>query len=579
MPIKKYIIGTLPVIVALLSPSPVFSEATISNATTEVNRSMRKDVEKELMRQPKKAPIVQEEKKTEEKKGPSFFVKNIVLVGCETFPPEDFNKLTKEYENKENSLSDLDELAKDIEREYLNKGVIAACFVPPQDVKEGKVSLQVVEAHMGSLDISDIKYYSKKKLASYWEIKPGEILRYYKISRALQMMNKNPDREAKVMLHAGAKPGTTDVTLNVTSKLPMHLFGSMDGEGQTSTGKEHYGYGVKHNNLLGLDDTFINGFVKTDHSNNWYMYHSLPITTEGTTLIYGFTRAEAFPRKDFEIFDIRSYSKDMNAFIHQDVFRKDEYMGDSYIGLDYNDKAVYTNTGVLNRDRLTTLTGGSKMAFKMPSSVTYIKPEFSQGLNLLGARRKNRLSSRLAENTFSKFNLDIQHRQIIVPYSQLIVKMVMQLASEKLTPQQEFALGGINSVRGYPAADYYADSAIQTNVEYLVSPAFLPKELMLPFDKKPLKDEVSGLVFFDYGYGTKRGNIQGDQTKFKLASAGTGIRLNIYDNISLRFEWGFILPMGNKALTVGGDSRFHFSIDIEENILQYHKDKTHPVTP
>jgi hemolysin activation/secretion protein len=558
----------------LLSPTPGFSQPNFSSATTEVNRSMRKEVEKQLEKQPKKAPIIEEEKKEEAPKGPTFLLKKITLLGCETFPTEDFYKFTGKYENKEVSLADLDNLSKDIEGEYLKKGVIAACFVPPQDVKEGKVSLQIVEAHMGKLEISDTKYYSKKKIASYWGIRPGEVLQYYKISRALQIINKNPDREVKAMLHAGAKPGTTDVTLNTTSKLPIHLIGSLDREGQVSTGFYRYGYGVKHNNFLGLDDTFMTGFVQSKESTNWYAYHSLPVSSQGTSLLYGFTRAAAFPKKDFISYDLRSYSKDMSAFIHQDLFKRDEYFGDSYIGLDYNDRVVYTNAGDLNRDRLTTLTGGSRVAFKMPSSITYIKPEFSQGLNLLGARRKSPLSSRLAENTFSKFNLDIQHRQIIAPYSQLMVKASMQIASEKLTPQQEFTLGGMNSVRGYPYADFYADNAIQTNVEYLVSPAFLPKELKLPFDKKPLKDAITGLLFFDYGYGTKRGDIQGEQTKFQLASVGTGIRFNLYDQVLLRLEWGFILPMGDKALTAGGDSRFHISIDIEEKILQYHKDKT-----
>ncbi|MFH0764490.1 MAG: ShlB/FhaC/HecB family hemolysin secretion/activation protein [Candidatus Omnitrophota bacterium] len=559
--------------ILIIISAPAYSQpSNVERGIGEVDRPVREEVEKKMEQAPRKAPKIKEED-VEVVKGPAFFVKKITILGCESFPTEDFRFIIEKYEGRQASVGELRELAKDIEQEYLRRGVIAACFVSPQEVKEGEVVLEVVEARMGVLEISDFKYYNKKKVASYWDIEPGEILRYYKISRSLQIMNKNPDREAKAMLHAGSKPGLTDVTLNVTSRLPIHATGSIDREGSVSTGRERYSYGGKHNNFLGLDDTVLAGYTRTDHSNNVYAYHSIPITTEGTSLLYGFSQAAAFPKKDFEMYDLRSYSKSLSAFVHQDVFQKDEYMGEVYIGVDGKNKNVYTNNGVLNKDRLRILTIGARMLLRMPSSVTYIKPEFSQGLNILGALRKNEFSSRNAENTFSRFKFGIQHRRSIPPYSQLVVKVDSQFASEKLTPQEEYPLGGMNSVRGYPYADYYADNAVQTNVELLVSAAFLPKELKLPFDQKPLRDEITGLIFFDHGFGTKRGDIQGDRVEYKLASVGTGVRLNLYDQVVLRFEWGFIIPMGNPSLSESGSSRFHFSIDLEEKILQYHKEK------
>jgi hemolysin activation/secretion protein len=293
----------------------------------------------------------------------------------------------------------------------------------------------------------------------------------------------------------------------------------------------------------------------------------LPLTSGGMNLIYGFSRSDAIPKLDFEQYDLRSYAKGISFFLHQDIYDKDAYLGDMYIGVDGRDKETYTDTGLLNRDRLRIMRMGTKIVLKTAATVIFITPEISQGLNIFGARRKSEVSSRDAGNTFSKFNLEMQAKHSLNSYTQLSVRSCIQLASEKLTPQEEYAFGGIGSVRGYAFGDYYGDGAVQTNVELLCKPAFLPNTIKLPTDKKPLKECVVGLLFFDFGYGSKRGDIQGEKAEDRLASVGTGVRFYLYDQVSLKLEAGFPIRMGDKGITEGACPRLHIALEFEDKML------------
>ena len=565
---KKIVIALFPLVLIILDLAVISAYAqNFEGGVREIDRPVRKKAEEKLERPSVKAPIVQEAKPAVKEEGPVYFIKEIKLAGCESFPPEDFSDIVKEYENKNLSFANLDELCQKIERAYIDKGVIAACFVPPQDVKEGVITIQVVESKMGKLEIQPHKYFNNKKIKSYWEIKKGKPLLYYKISRSLQEINRNPDREAKVTLHAGAEKGTTDVMLDVETHFPVHPTFSFNREGAMPTGRPTFAYGARHNNFLGLDDTLLAGYSYTKESNNLYAYHLLPLNGIGTNLMYGFSRSEAFPKKDFAQYDLRSYAKSISFFLHQDIYQRDNYRGDLYLGIDGRDKELYTNTGLINKDRLRVLRFGHRAVLRAGATSVYITPEFSQGLNTLGARAKNALSSRGGGDTFSKFNFDIQCKHYLTPFIQLSVKSDLQLSSEKLTPQEEFSFGGINSVRGYAYGDYYGDNAIQTNVELLMQPVFIPAYIKLPFSKTSLRDNITGLIFFDYGYGTKRGNIEGEKPADTLASVGTGVRFNLYDQLLIRLEGGFPISMGDQGITEGAVPRLHIVIEFEDKML------------
>lgn len=564
---------TIVILSVLLLPlsRAAYSQPDISRATRETDRfsqEKERQVERELKKVSPK-PAVPEMKPAEKKEGEqTFFVKKINLVGCETFPPEDFAMFVSKLENKDDTLTELENLSKEISSEYLRRGIIAAVFVPPQEPKDGIVNIQVVEARMGELEIQKSPFFRKKMIQSYWNIKPGEILRYDKMSKSIQIMNKNPDREIKAALHAGDKPGTTNVILTPKTRFPIHGQYTFDREGIMTTGKERNGFGIRDNNALGYDDTVTSGISYGKDFNGIYGYHSLPINASAASLLYGYSYSKSTPQKDYDVYALKSEAESTMFSVHQDLYKKDEYVGEVFASFDAKDKVTYYAKGVgtLNKDRLRTLTFGGSYVLRGAGSVTYISPELEQGLNVFGASKKsNPLSSKPgATPAFTKFSLGIQNSTTLPFNLQQNLKLRMQIPSSKLYQQEQFGLGGIDTVRGYPPSDYSADKMVLTNAELLSPLFFLPKDWKLPYANKTLKEQVTALTFFDYAYGEHRG----DPKPYRMASVGVGLRMSFYDQVLLRLEWGFPMKLlGQDSLTEGmAPGRFHISLNIEDKL-------------
>ncbi len=548
--------------------APAVFSAQFESAIREVDVSARAKVEKKLLVPPKKAPGIKEEVIKPVFEGEKIFVKKIDLVGVQSFKPEDFKPIVEKYENREVYFSELSEMmVKEIEKDYLKKGVIAACFMPPQEVKDGVVVVRVVEAKMGDLKISDQRYFRKERLAYYWSTEKGKVLRYDQMSRDLQFLNKNPDREVRATLHAGEIPETTDVILESKTHFPLHFTGTFDREGAPATGKARLGAGFVENNLIGLDDTAIVGYTGGLDFGGIYAYHKVPVTPFGTTLLYGFSETKSFPKKDYTQYGISAMSQEISAAIYQDLYFKDAYKGDIFFGVDVKNKHVVANTGTVNNDRLRELQGGMSLLDRGSSDVTYIKGSASQGLNFLGAKRRSQYSARNAGNVFFKAIGNAQYRKALPKGFQALAKISGQISSIALMPEEEFYMGGIDSVRGYPSGDFLADSGFVANLELTCPASFIPDWVKFPYGQRPVKEEITLLGFFDYGYGMKRSVQPGELGKRKMGGAGIGIRINLLDQATLRVEWGFVLDsMANMPYTEFDRQRLHISVDFQDDM-------------
>ncbi len=559
----------------LLSLQPLYaqtSQSDVEKATRETDRfGGREAIEEELRTPPKAAEIKPSEPlvraKEEEKK---FLIKKIDLVGCETFPCKDFSHLVEKYENKELNLGGLDTLAREIELEHLKRNVIAAVFVHFGEKERAKQTaiLQVVEARIGELKIQQHKYFNAERLRRYWTIEPnsGEILHYDKISKVIQMMNKNPDRKVKADLAAGEKPGTTDVTLTAKTSLPLHLSGSFNNNGAAATGKSRTTLGIRHNNFLGLDDTLLSGYSFGNFFSGIYAYHSLPLNYSGTSLLYGYSHNQAKPKKQYAPDGIKSDTANTSISLHQDLYKEDTYLGEAFLGFEADDKTVKLNTGPYYRDRLRIFNLGGAFFRRETKSTAYSTLEYSQGVNAFGSSGANNpLASRGAKPVFSKFNLGLWYKRSLPRNFQVNLRFKTQLASRKLTPQQEFSLGGMDSVRGYPTGDYLADNAFTDSLELLIPAFFIPRGWRLPYADRPFKEQVTPLFFIDHGWGMRKGALASEHKSINFLGVGPALNIRLYNQANLRFAWGFPVA-ANHPVTEKGDSQFHFSVDFQDKL-------------
>lgn len=99
---------------------------------------------------------------------------------------------------------------------------------PPLDIQKGVITLRVIEPKMDNLIINDDKWFSEQRIEYYWSIDEGDLLGYGKMSKALDFMNRNPDRHVEATLKSGEEPGTTDLVMDDNTRFPVHGFMTFD---------------------------------------------------------------------------------------------------------------------------------------------------------------------------------------------------------------------------------------------------------------------------------------------------------------------------------------------------------------
>jgi hemolysin activation/secretion protein len=486
-------------------------------------------------------PVPEREKK--------IFIKEIKLFGCESVPCEVFAPLIKPYENREVTLSELEGLARAIQQEYLKRGIMAVVFVPEQKIMEGIVVLRVLEVRMGDLITREHKYFNNKRLNYYWRIPKGGVIKYGTISKSVQLMNKNPDREVRADLRPGKEPGTTDVILTAETRLPVHFVSTFDNEGSESTGKFRTGVGIRHNNLLGIDDTFLSEYIFGKDFDGFFVYHSFPVTPDGASVLYGYSHAEAEPPEEINELGIRSEINNVRVSLQQDIFRNDNYLGMVFCGFDAKNKSIALNTGTFNKDKLRILSLGGNLVWRKTGIYNTLFLAVYRGIDALGSTPKdNPLSSRGAGSEFTKFNMEFSRKSIVFNKLRMNLSFKGQASGSKLTTQEEFSLGGSDSVRGYPSGDYLADNAFTQSAEILAPLFFIPERW---------RENVLLITFIDHGWGNRRAASPAENESVDFTGAGAGLRVRITDYSYLLFQWAF--PLGDEPVTESADSQFYFS--------------------
>jgi hemolysin activation/secretion protein len=158
-----------------------------------------------------------------------------------------------------------------------------------------------------------------------------------------------------------------------------------------------------------------------------------------------------------------------------------------------------------------------------------------------------------ANPTYVKAVLNASRDQKLPAGCSLFVRASGQAADGALIGNEQFALGGVNSVRGYYEGDAYGDSGWNGTVE-LRSPYFGPRVATL---SGTVPAWLRASVFTDVGQGFLLEPASTDES-FWLWGAGFGLSANVNNHLEARVcvAW----PLISTPYTERGTPRVNFSI-------------------
>jgi hemolysin activation/secretion protein len=159
-----------------------------------------------------------------------------------------------------------------------------------------------------------------------------------------------------------------------------------------------------------------------------------------------------------------------------------------------------------------------------------------------------------ASEDFGKFNLSFSRDQKLPADWSLVFRGSAQAATGPLISNEQFPIGGINSVRGYYEGDDYGDAGWFGSLE-VRTPYFETRVASIK-DFVPAWARAS--FFVDYGQRYLLDAPTGTSSARSLLGAGFGLSGNINNHIDARVTVAW--PLLNSANTIAPEPRVYFTL-------------------
>lgn len=489
---------------------------------------------------------VETEKSTQTAQGEAitFELKKIVTDPSAVLTDAELDAIIKPYEGQQVKLSDIYDIVEKINALYNEKGYVTCrAFLPPQTITEGTVKLLLVEGRTGTATVSGNKYTKAKYITNRLHLARGEIANVKELNKDLLLFNATNSTQLRIMMKAGAEPGTTDyeITAYEPKRDTWTLF--EDNAGSYTSGEYRTGLFFNTKSLSGNCDAFSLGTVYSQGTRAANAMYSRSLGRSGTkmNLLYS-TNAVKVVKGGYEDM-IKGHANSYAIGFVQPVLVNETSR--SEVSLDYNRQSSKTDwlTPRINMvdDKVQDVTLGYSLTNYGASHVFYQKHSYVRGYSKQEADMGT--GSEPSNKHFGFYKFNGMYQKLYQAGQMWNLRADAQWSgSDGMVSSRQFYMGGMYSVRGYKENFLGGDSGFTFSAEYAVP---------------VINKNTSAFTFFDYGH--VYGNGQSDDQHHILSSVGLGLRSTINQYISASLTLG--IPLQREFVSeTASKTRLHFIV-------------------
>jgi hemolysin activation/secretion protein len=497
------------------------------------------------------------ESNDEPKPEPRFDVLEYRVLGNTALAPRDIESAVYPFLGPDKALADVEQARVALENAYRASGR-GTVFVdiPEQDVgDDGVVRLKVTEGRLRQVRVQGARYFSGRAIKEALpSAAPDAVPDLPQLQRDISALNlESADRRIVPVLAAGTVPGTVNLTLRVEDDLPLH--GSLEVNDQyTADTSELRAIGaLSYDNLFGRFDSFGIQYQTTPEE-----------PSELGVLVANYTHNLGSGRRlSFFFVDSNSEVPALNTF---GVLGKGQVYGTRLIlpfeagadsnhvltvGADYKD---FSESIRLDSDN-SFQTPISYLQFSLASNNTWrfgaqtltFDPAINFGVMDLGNSTQEFANKRYrGRPSYLYLRASSNYRSAPWRGFSLAASFGGQYSLDPVVANEQFAIGGADSVRGYLEAEELGDLGFKASAQ-LETPAWRVDAL---------RSALVGYAFFDAGVVSVAYPLPDEVRNADLSSWGVGFRLSLFDHVSAQFSWAYPLVPGPR--TDVGDSRWLF---------------------
>jgi hemolysin activation/secretion protein len=488
-----------------------------------------------------------------------FDISEFRVEGNTVLTELDIDRAVYQFLGPDKTAGDVEKARAALEAVYASKGYpTVSAAIPLQHVGNGVVVLKVTERTVGRLRVKGSHYYDLAEIKSGApSIAEGKVPHMPDVQHDIIALNQWPDRTVTPTLRAGAAPDTVDVDLQVQDHFPGHATLELDNRQSPDTTP------LRLNGSLSYDNLWQRGDSAT------VTFQVAPQQPSDAEVVSG---SYLFHIPDSELSLLASYlhsNSNVTTVGSTNVIGKGTIAGARLlIPLGTGEGFIHTLSVGMDYKNFTDNISMGATTTQAP--ITYYPATITYQGSWSGDRSQTNLVSSFvftfaglgsspaefdlvrsfAVPGFAYVRTDLTHTQNL-PYGiQLYGHLTGQLAGQPLISNEQFPLGGLDSVRGYLEAEALGDygGAVQTEIR---SPS-LAERLGLPLN------DLRVIAFFDAGTAVIHEPLAGQKPSYNMASTGGGVRLRLLNHLNGEVLGAVALEDG--ATTKAGSARVLFRV-------------------
>ena len=467
--------------------------------------------------------------------GATVLVQRFVLSGNTLLSSEILQAALAPFLNQSLDFAQLEAATRAVSARYKQAGWRVLAFLPRQEVEQGVITIQVIEARLGqhTFEGAPSKRVRKAQIQSILDaqLKAGEPLNQERLDRGVLLVNQLSGVSMGSALKEGDLAQTTDVVLTLIDKPVFAGDISADNTGAASTGLYRVSANAELRSLAGVGDLLSTSVAHTSGSNYWRLAYGVPVGDDGWRLGASASRLQ-YQLISADLAALHAIGSSSSAGLEASYPLVLGMQGHLNLTLSADAKAFdnQSNNAITSRYAANNVTlglngaslddwGGGGSSFAVVSWV-------SGRVNLNGSpNQASDASTTRTDGAFTKLRLNATRLQTLTSRTAWYTSYLGQVASKNLDSSEKLYLGGANGVRAYPSNEAGGSVGQLVNLELRT---YWPHSLTLT-------------GFYDWGqvHVNRDNHYAGAVVRNQLTLKGAGVGLTwlTHSGLSLKATW------------------------------------------
>ena len=423
---------------------------------------------------------------------PQFKVNEIIFEGNTKVKTASLNTLAESVIGQDIYFEDLLRVAKKITKYYQAKGFLTSyAFIPSQNIKNGVVTICIVESKVDSIDIEGNRWarswYLKNIIMGKNGLREGDVFNAGALQGALREINQEDYIEAQSVV--SKNDDKTQLKLDVKDRFPLKFDFAWDDYGRSYTGVQRASFLLGLDNVTGMGDKIYGGTILSSGATGVLAGYSVPISPYGTRLSFDFSNSNINLGGPYKFLNVKGKAQSYALRITHPLIENAKTSVVAYTGIDFVNASTESKllNSTLSDYNLYVLRSGFHGMTDDKNGRWIGTLGFDVGLP--GATKGE---IRGPQGVFFKLVAGATRVQRLFGRTIGILRVNGQYSPNRLYTAEQMQIGGPYTLRGYQPAELIGDYGVTGTAEIRTPIPGLRK--ILPNKLKFIDDKVEDMT-------------------------------------------------------------------------------------